>query len=127
MPSFLERQDKPITTTSITEVVRLRRKIVFCLSWKVDFLLCRVLTPRRRSILNFFSQNMENHENCTFCIDTRNSANSRGAISLIYQPIWTNLDIKLIVLTRGIQWNKLQSNVTINNFFCIRIGCWNIF
>ena len=37
-----------------------------------------------------------------------------GAISLIYQPILINLDIKLIVLTRGIQWNKLQSNISIN-------------
>ena len=40
-----------------------------------------------------------------------------GAISLIYQPILINLDIKLIVLTRGIQWNKLQSNISINKNF----------
>jgi len=40
-----------------------------------------------------------------------------GAISLIYQPILINLDIKLIVLMRGIQWNKLQSNISINKNF----------
>ena len=40
-----------------------------------------------------------------------------GAISLIYQPILINLGIKLIVLTRGIQWNKLQSNISINKNF----------
>ena len=40
-----------------------------------------------------------------------------GAISLIYQPILINLGIKLIVLTRGIQWNKLYSNISINKNF----------
>ena len=40
-----------------------------------------------------------------------------GAISLFYQPILINLDNKLIVLMRGIQWNKLQSNILINKNF----------
>ena len=40
-----------------------------------------------------------------------------GAISLIYQPILINFDIKLIVLTRGIQWNKSKSNISINKNF----------
>ena len=40
-----------------------------------------------------------------------------GAISLIYPPILINLDIKFIVLTRAIQWNKLQSNISINKNF----------
>ena len=40
-----------------------------------------------------------------------------GAISLIFQPIFINLGIKLIVLMRGIQWNKLQSNISINKNF----------
>ena len=40
-----------------------------------------------------------------------------GAISLIYWPILTNLGIKLIVSTRQIQWNNLQSNILKNKDF----------
>ena len=41
----------------------------------------------------------------------------QGAISLIYWPILTNLGIKLIVSTRQIQWNNLQSNILKNKDF----------
>ena len=70
------------------------------------------------SILKYFCpQIFENHKICIFFIDTRKRQIYKGDISFIYQPILINLGIKLIVLMRGIQWNKLQSNISINKNF----------
>ena len=41
----------------------------------------------------------------------------KGAVSLICQPIFENLDVQLIVETREMQWNWLQINVSIKKDF----------
>ena len=60
----------------------------------------------------------DKHETCIFFVKLSEKRQiCKGAVSLICQPIFENLDVQLIVETREMQWNWLQINVSIKKDF----------
>ena len=73
------------------------------MNWLLEYFFCKYFFQNRKMSI--------------FAPKRKNRHIFQGAISLIYWPILTNLGIKLIVSTRQIQWNNLQSNILKNKDF----------